>query len=135
MNDFIVVIPSRYASTRLPGKPLRLIAGKPMIWHVHELALQSGAKEVWIATDDSRIQEAALGFGANVCMTRSEHPSGTDRIAEVCDLNSWPDDLVVVNVQGDEPLMPPALIAQCAGLLDSDGVGMATLASAFDAIS
>ncbi len=106
-----------------------------MIWHVHQLALQSGAKEVWIATDDERIQEAALGFGANVCMTRSEHQSGTDRIAEVCDLNSWPDDLVVVNVQGDEPLMPPALIAQCAGLLDSDGVGMATLASAFDAIS
>jgi 3-deoxy-manno-octulosonate cytidylyltransferase (CMP-KDO synthetase) len=90
---------------------------------------------VWIATDDERIREVALEFGANVCMTRSEHQSGTDRIAEVCDLNSWPDDLVVVNVQGDEPLLPPALIAQCAGLLDTEGVGMATLASTFDAIA
>jgi len=135
LNDFTVVIPARYASTRLPGKALRQIAGRPMIWHVHQLALQCGAKEVWIATDDERIREVALEFGANVCMTRSEHQSGTDRIAEVCDLNSWPDDLVVVNVQGDEPLLPPALIAQCAGLLDSDGVGMATLASTFDAIS
>jgi 3-deoxy-manno-octulosonate cytidylyltransferase (CMP-KDO synthetase) len=135
LNDFIVVIPARYASTRLPGKPLRLIAGEPMIWHVHQLALQCGAQEVWIATDDQRIQEVALGFGANVCMTSPDHQSGTDRIAEVCDLNSWPDDTVVVNVQGDEPLLPPALIKQCADLLDSDGVGMATLASPFDSVS
>lgn len=106
-----------------------------MIWHVHRLASQCGAREVWIATDDERIRESALGFGANVCMTSPDHQSGTDRIAEVCDVNSWPDDLVVVNVQGDEPLMPPALITQCAGLLDADGVGMATLASPFDAVS
>lgn len=106
-----------------------------MIWHVHQLALQCGAKEVWIATDDKRIQETVLEFGANVCMTSPDHHSGTDRIAEVCDLNSWPDDTVVVNVQGDEPLMPPALIAQCASILDSGEVGMATLASPFDVIS
>lgn len=129
MNNFIVVVPARYASVRLPGKPLRLISGKPMIWHVHQLALQSSAKEVWIATDDERIEKAALKFGANVCMTRADHESGTDRLAEVCDLQAWPDDLVVVNLQGDEPLMPPALIDQCADLLGSGTAEMATLAS------
>lgn len=135
MSNFVVVIPARYASTRLPGKPLRLIAGKPMIWHVHQLALQSGAKEVWIATDDERIQEVALAFDANVCMTQSTHESGTDRLAEVCNLQGWPDDLVVINLQGDEPLMPPALIDQCAALLDSGTAEMATLASPIDTIA
>ncbi|MDA0681147.1 MAG: 3-deoxy-manno-octulosonate cytidylyltransferase [Proteobacteria bacterium] len=135
MNDFVVVIPARYASTRLPGKPLRLIAGEPMIWHVHQLALRSSAKEVWIATDDERIEETALGFGAKVCMTRSDHRSGTDRLAEVSDLQKWPDDLVVVNLQGDEPLMPPELIDQCAALLNPGTADMATLASSLDAIT
>ncbi|NQV87356.1 MAG: 3-deoxy-manno-octulosonate cytidylyltransferase [Woeseiaceae bacterium] len=135
MSNFVVVIPARYASTRLPGKPLRLIAGQPMIWHVHQLALQSGAREVWIATDDERIQEAAQDFGANVCLTRADHQSGTDRLAEASDLNDWPDDLVVVNLQGDEPLMPPALIDQCANLLDQGTAEMATLAIPLDTIA
>ena len=129
MAKFVVVIPSRYASVRLPGKPLRLIAGKPMIQHVHRVATSTGASEVWIATDDERIEEAAKDFGANVCMTRADHESGTDRLAEICDINAWPDDLIVVNLQGDEPLMPPALVDQCAALLDGDDAGMATLAS------
>jgi len=129
MGNFVVVIPSRYASVRLPGKPLRMIAGEPMIRHVHRVATKTGASEVWIATDDSRIEEAAREFGANVCMTSPDHQSGTDRLAEVCDINDWPDDLVIVNLQGDEPLMPPALVEQCAALLDEAGAGMATLAS------
>jgi 3-deoxy-manno-octulosonate cytidylyltransferase (CMP-KDO synthetase) len=129
MSRFTVVIPARYASTRLPGKPLRLIAGEPMIQHVYRVATRSAADEVWIATDDARIEDAARGFGANVCMTAAEHTSGTERLAEVCEQLRWPDDLVVVNLQGDEPLMPPALIDQCAGLLDSTTADMATLAS------
>lgn len=129
MSRFTVVIPARYASTRLPGKPLRLIAGEPMIQHVHRVASRSAADEVWIATDDARIEDAARGFGANVCMTAAEHTSGTERLAEVCEQLRWPDDLVVVNLQGDEPLMPPSLIDQCAGLLDSTTADMATLAS------
>jgi len=129
MSGFVVVIPARYASTRLPGKPLRLIAGEPMIQHVYRIATRSAADEVWIATDDARIEDAAKGFGANVCMTSTEHSSGTERLAEVCDIQDWPDDLAIVNLQGDEPLMPPSLIDQCAGLLDSGSADMATLAS------
>lgn len=129
MKNFVVVIPARYASVRLPGKPLRPIAGEPMIQHVHRLAVQSKADEVWIATDDERIEAAARGFGANVCMTSTDHHSGTERLAEVCELQSWPDDLVVVNLQGDEPLLPPVLIDECAALLEDDSVGMGTLAS------
>jgi 3-deoxy-manno-octulosonate cytidylyltransferase (CMP-KDO synthetase) len=129
MKNFVVVIPARYASVRLPGKPLRPIAGEPMIQHVHRLAVQSKADEVWIATDDERIEAAARGFGANVCMTSADHHSGTERLAEVCELQSWPDDLVVVNLQGDEPLLPPVLIDECAALLEDDSVGMGTLAS------
>lgn len=132
MKRFIVVIPARYASLRLPGKPLRLIAGEPMIQHVYRLALQSQADEVWIATDDKRIEAAARSFGANVCMTSANHHSGTERLAEVCELQSWPDDLAVVNLQGDEPLLPPVLIDECAALLNDDSVGMATLASPMD---
>ena len=132
MNRFVVVIPARYASVRLPGKPLRLIAGEPMIQHVYRLALQSQADEVWIATDDERIEAAVRSFGANVCMTSANHHSGTERLAEVCDLQSWPDDLAVVNLQGDEPLLPPVLIDECAALLNDDSVGMATLASPMD---
>ena len=129
MKNFVVVIPARYASVRLPGKPLRPIAGEPMIQHVHRLAMQSKADEVWIATDDERIEAAARGFGANVCMTSADHHSGTERLAEVCELQSWPDDLVVVNLQGDEPLLPPVLIDECAALLEDDSVGIGTLAS------
>ncbi len=114
---FKVVIPSRYASSRLPGKPLRLIAGKLMIQHVVLQAQASGADEVIVATDDQRIAEAVEGFGAAVCMTASDHESGTDRLAEVCIQRAWADDAVVVNVQGDEPLMPVAAIRQAADML------------------
>ncbi len=116
--EFRIVIPARYASVRLPGKPLLPIAGKPMIQHVHARARESGAAEVVIATDDKRIAEAAKGFGANVCMTRTDHASGTDRLAEVVQRLGWPDDALVVNLQGDEPLMPPLLLRQVAEALN-----------------
>ncbi|MBS1247433.1 MAG: 3-deoxy-D-manno-octulosonatecytidylyltransferase [Proteobacteria bacterium] len=124
---FRVAIPARYASTRLPGKLLRLLAGRPLIEHVYRRALVSGALEVVIATDDARIREVAEGFGATVCMTSPEHPSGTDRLAEVATRFGWPDDAIVVNVQGDEPGMPPALIRQVAlGLAMHPDAGIAT---------
>ncbi len=129
MSDFNVVIPARYASERLPGKPLLPIAGKPMIEHVWNRAMASGAQEVIIATDDERIADAAEGFGATVCMTVPEHSSGTERIAEVADLCDWSDSVVVVNVQGDEPLMPAGVIGECAELLASDEADIGTLAS------
>ncbi len=131
MKDFIVVIPARYASTRLPGKPLRLIAGKPMLQHVHERATESRASDVIVATDDARIAKAAEAFGAQVCMTAAHHQSGTDRLAEVSRRCGWAGHQAVVNLQGDEPLMPPELIDQCAALLELPDVGMATLASPF----
>ena len=127
---FRVVIPARYASTRLPGKPLRLIDGRPMLQHVHERALRSGADEVWIATDDGRIESACRQFGARVLLTSPSHQSGTDRIAEVARHMGWPDDDIVVNVQGDEPQVPPAIIRQVAELLErSSWAGIATLAT------
>lgn len=129
MSDFVIVIPSRYASTRLPGKPLREINGKTMLEHVHDRATESGAREVVIATDDERIAEAAEDFGARVCMTGNQHRSGTERIAEVCDLMDWANDRIVVNLQGDEPTMPAALIDQCAELLQQSSADIATLAS------
>lgn len=129
MNDFVIVIPARYASTRLPAKPLRTINGKPMLEHVWLRGGESNAREVVIATDDVRIAAAAEAFGATVCMTGDQHRSGTERIAEVADILNWDDDVVVVNLQGDEPAMPPALIDQCARLLDDDSVDMSTLAS------
>ena len=129
MSGFVVVIPSRYASTRLPGKPLRTIAGKPMLQHVHERASASAAREVIVATDDERIATAAEAFGARVCMTGDQHRSGTERIAEVADLLDWDDATIVVNLQGDEPAMPPALIDQCARLLNDSRADLSTLAS------
>ena len=132
MSDFIVVIPARHASVRLPGKPLRDIAGKPMLQHVYERGLESKAGLVIIATDDERIEKAAKAFGAKVCMTGAHHQSGTDRLAEVADINEWVDQQIVVNLQGDEPLMPPGLINQCAGLLDDDRADIATLASSLE---
>jgi 3-deoxy-manno-octulosonate cytidylyltransferase (CMP-KDO synthetase) len=129
MSNFAVVIPARHASERLPGKPLRHVAGKPLLHHVFERAMESEASEVIVATDDSRIAQAAESFGARVCMTGSHHRSGTERLEEVSRLQNWPGDLVVVNLQGDEPLMPPELINQCAALLRSGVVAMATLAS------
>lgn len=112
--SFKIVIPARYASSRLPGKPLLDIAGKPMIQHVYERALESNASEVIIATDDQRIERVASQFGADVCMTDANHPSGTDRLAEVAKLRGFADDDIIVNVQGDEPCLPATLINQVA---------------------
>lgn len=126
--QFIVVIPARYASTRLPGKPLRHIAGLPMIQHVWQQACKSAAARVVIATDDSRIQAAALAFGAEVCMTRADHVSGTDRLQEVAQILGLEQDQILVNVQGDEPLIPPAVINQvAANLAANTQAGVATL--------
>ena len=129
MSDFLIVIPARYASERLPGKPLRMIAGKTMLQHVYERGKESNASEVLVATDDQRIFDAAECFGASVRMTASHHHSGTERIAEISEQLNWAESQVVVNLQGDEPLMPAALINQCAALLDDDSIDMATLAS------
>ena len=126
---FTVVIPSRYASTRLPGKPLLDIAGKPMIQHVWEQASKSSASRVVVATDDARIVEACQGFGAEVVLTREDHNSGTDRLAEVAAKLGLEPDAIVVNVQGDEPLIPPSVIDQvAANLAAHTEARMATLA-------
>jgi 3-deoxy-manno-octulosonate cytidylyltransferase (CMP-KDO synthetase) len=116
---FRVVIPARHASARLAGKVLRPIGGKPMLQWVYERACAAGAREVLIATDDERIVSAAHSFGAEAVLTASTHASGTDRIAEVARARRWPQDEVVVNVQGDEPLIPPALIGQVAAVLQA----------------
>jgi len=126
---FHVVIPARYASERLPGKALADIAGRPMIRHVWERARESGAASVLVATDSRRVLEAARAFGADAMLTREDHASGTDRIAEVAREQGWAADTVVVNLQGDEPLMPPALIARAAALLAEGGADIATLAA------
>ncbi|TBU83199.1 3-deoxy-manno-octulosonate cytidylyltransferase [Pseudomonas daroniae] len=128
-NAFTVVIPARYASTRLPGKPLQDIAGKPMIQHVWEQACKSSAGQVVVATDDARIKEACQGFGAQVLLTRVDHNSGTDRLAEVAAALGLAADAIVVNVQGDEPLVPPAIIDQvAANLAANPQAAIATLA-------
>jgi 3-deoxy-manno-octulosonate cytidylyltransferase (CMP-KDO synthetase) len=128
MNPFHVIIPARYASTRLPAKPLKLITGKPMIQWVYEAALRSTAAQVHIATDDARVAEAVAGFGGRVCMTSPNHESGTDRLQEVVSQLELPDDAIVVNVQGDEPLIPPAVINQvAANLAFCAGASVATL--------
>ncbi|MDH4569572.1 3-deoxy-manno-octulosonate cytidylyltransferase [Pseudomonas sp. BN414] len=126
---FTVVIPARFASTRLPGKPLQDIAGKPMIQHVWEQARRSAAQRVVVATDDARIVEACQAFGADVLLTRADHNSGTDRLAEVASKLGLANDAIVVNVQGDEPLIPPAIIDQVAANLAAHAeAGIATLA-------
>ncbi|MDO8347832.1 MAG: 3-deoxy-manno-octulosonate cytidylyltransferase [Rugosibacter sp.] len=117
---FRVVIPARWASTRLPGKPLADIGGKPMVVRVAEAAARSGAVEIVIATDDARVMDAAAVHGQRAVLTRSDHASGTDRLAEVAAQQGWMDDEIVVNVQGDEPLIDPALIAQVAAALAQD---------------
>ncbi|MEX1197089.1 MAG: 3-deoxy-manno-octulosonate cytidylyltransferase [Pseudohongiellaceae bacterium] len=117
--SFTVVIPARYASTRLPGKPLLDIAGWPMIRHVHEQARRSAAEAVYIATDDQRVADAALAFTDRVVMTATQHQSGTDRVEEVSRLVGLGDREIVVNVQGDEPLIAPELINQVAMDLDA----------------
>lgn len=136
MTDFNVVIPARYASTRLPAKPLMDIAGKPMVVHVYERALLSKAKTVVIATDDERIVQALKPYGARVIMTASTHPSGTDRLQEVAAKMRWGDDTIIVNVQGDEPLIPPEVINQvAANLANHHQAGIATLAEAIEDVA
>jgi 3-deoxy-manno-octulosonate cytidylyltransferase (CMP-KDO synthetase) len=128
--SFKIVIPARYASTRLPGKPLLDIAGKPMIQHVFERAKESQAAQVIIATDDERIERVATAFGADVCMTRADHISGTDRLAEVASKREFADDDIIINVQGDEPCLPASLINQVADdLQHHPDADMATLFS------
>ena len=126
--SFTVIIPARYASSRLPRKPLADIAGKPMIQHVWEKAQQAGANRVIIATDHEEIEQVAKAFGAEVCMTSTEHNSGTERLAEVIQKMVITDDEIIVNVQGDEPLIPPVIIQQVAQNLAENQVNMATLA-------
>lgn len=111
---FKVVIPARYASSRLPGKPLVDISGKPMVVRVVEQALASGADEVVVATDHAEVAQVVSAYGYRVAMTKPEHTSGTERIAEVAEQMAWADDTIVVNVQGDEPLIPPTLIGEVA---------------------
>lgn len=126
--DFVVAIPARYASTRLPGKPLQRIAGEPMIVHVLRRALEAGAAQVLVATDDARIAEAVSGHHATVCMTAPDLASGTDRLAAAAQSQGWAGDRIVVNLQGDEPLAPPAAISAVARLLAASGAPIATLA-------
>jgi 3-deoxy-manno-octulosonate cytidylyltransferase (CMP-KDO synthetase) len=126
---FIVAIPARHGSTRLPGKPLLPLAGEPMIVHVARRARAAGAAEVVIATDDARIEDALAGSGVRVLRSRAEHASGSDRLAEAATLLGWPDDAIVVNLQGDEPLAPASGIREVAQALAEDGAPMATLAT------
>ncbi|KPV94503.1 3-deoxy-manno-octulosonate cytidylyltransferase [Pseudoalteromonas sp. P1-9] len=132
--EFVVIIPARYASSRLPAKPLADIQGKPMVQHVYEKALASGAKRVIVATDHIEIEAAVNRFNGEVLMTREDHESGTERLAEVVTKLNLSDDTIVVNVQGDEPLIPPQNIAQVANLLASDSAPMATLSVVIDDI-
>lgn len=130
---FKIVIPARYASTRLPGKPLLEVAGRTLLEHVWRCAGRCGAEQVVIATDDGRIESAARTFGAEVCMTDPDHPSGTDRLAEVVARYAWPEPTLVVNLQGDEPLTPPQILVQVAENLHREtDAGMATLCTPID---
>lgn len=134
--NFKVVIPARFASTRLPGKPLLDIGGRPMVLHVVDRALESGAEEVWVATDHQGIADVVRAGGHQVCMTSADHPSGTDRIAEVASQRGWRDDEIVVNVQGDEPLIDPSLIREVAQHLhDHPGASISTACHAIHAVA
>lgn len=126
--SFIAIIPARYASSRLPGKPLADINGKPMVVHVMERALESGADRVIVATDHPDVMKAVEAAGGEVCMTRPDHQSGTERLAEVIERYGFSDDEIIVNVQGDEPLIPSVIIRQVAENLAASQAGMATLA-------
>lgn len=127
--DFVVAIPARHDATRLPGKPLRLLAGEPLVLHVTRRALAAGAREVWVAADDPRIAEALQGSGVQVAMTSPAHASGTDRLAECARIAGWDTGTAVVNLQGDEPFAPAEGIRAVAALLRSSGAEMATLAA------
>ncbi len=130
MQKTVLVIPARFGSTRLPGKPLRLIAGKPMIQHVYERAISSNFNTLIIATDDEKIRRCCLDFGASVCMTSIHHATGSDRLAEVVKIYNWSDDTIVVNLQGDEPLTPVENLYQVANnLANHPKASIATLAT------
>ena len=129
MTNFIVAIPARYASLRLPGKPLRLIAGEPMVVHVARRAMAAGASQVVLATDDERIADALKNYPVTVCMTRTDHLSGTDRLAECAEQLQWSDQQIILNLQGDEPFAPAAGIRAVAEVLEKSNAPMATLAT------
>jgi 3-deoxy-manno-octulosonate cytidylyltransferase (CMP-KDO synthetase) len=126
--SFVVIIPARFQSSRLPGKPLADIHGQPMIAWVVDKAKQAGAAQVIVAVDDQRVADAVAGLGVDICMTSATHQSGTERLAEVCEKYQFSAETVIVNVQGDEPLIPPAIIAQVARNLVASDAPMATLA-------
>lgn len=127
--NFVVAIPARYAASRLPGKPLRLLGGEPLVVHVARRALNAGAREVWVAADDQRIADALRDSGVRVAMTSAAHASGSDRLAECADIAGWADDTLVVNLQGDEPFAPAQGIRAVAETLAASGAQMATLAT------
>jgi 3-deoxy-manno-octulosonate cytidylyltransferase (CMP-KDO synthetase) len=128
--DFVVAIPARFDASRLPGKPLRLLGGDPLVLHVARRALAAGASEVWVAADDERIVQALAGSGVRVALTAKRHASGTDRLAECADIAGWDDDQIVVNLQGDEPFAPAAGIDAAAATLADSGAPLSTLAAA-----
>lgn len=135
-EPFRVAIPARYAASRLPGKPLRLIGGQTLLEHVYRVAQASGALDVVIATDDERVYRVAEDFGAQVVMTATAHRSGSDRLAELATLMDWPDEAIVVNLQGDEPLLPPQLLALAAQTLSAHpAAGIATLAAPIEQVA
>ncbi|QGX91066.1 3-deoxy-manno-octulosonate cytidylyltransferase [Tatumella sp. TA1] len=127
--SFVVIIPARYASSRLPGKPLADIHGQPMILHVLNQALAAGADRVIVATDHEQVAAVVNAAGGEVCMTRADHQSGTERLAEVIEKYRFDDSTIIVNVQGDEPLIPPVIIKQVADNLAKADCGMATLSA------
>ncbi|MEO6263677.1 MAG: 3-deoxy-manno-octulosonate cytidylyltransferase [Luteimonas sp.] len=132
--DFVVAIPVRFAATRLPGKPLRLLGGEPLVLHVARRALAAGAREVWVAADDARIAAALEGSGVRIAMTSPQHASGSDRLAECAAFAGWDDDTIVVNLQGDEPFAPAAGIRAVADTLRDSGAQISTLATSIDDI-
>lgn len=132
MTNFIVAVPARYGASRLPGKPLRLIAGEPLVVHVARRALAAGATQVVLATDDLRIAEAVAKYPVTVCMTRVDHASGTDRLAECAAQLKWSEQQIIVNLQGDEPFAPAAGIRAVAEVLEKSNAPMATLATEID---
>ncbi|RAT18012.1 3-deoxy-manno-octulosonate cytidylyltransferase [Lonsdalea populi] len=125
---FTVIIPARFASSRLPGKPLADINGKPMVVHVMQRAQESGAERVIVATDHPDVEQVVRQAGGEVCLTRPDHNSGTERLAEVIERYRLPDDEIIVNIQGDEPMIPPVIVRQVAENLAGSRAGMATLA-------
>ncbi|MDQ3160025.1 MAG: 3-deoxy-manno-octulosonate cytidylyltransferase [Pseudomonadota bacterium] len=129
MHDFVVAIPARFAASRLPGKPLRLIGGRALILHVADQAMQAGARDVWVATDDDRIADVLTGSGVQVAMTSADHASGTDRLAECARIAGWSEGTIVVNLQGDEPFAPADGIVCVAQAVAESGAGIATLAA------